>query len=110
MRIPVRPGIRRQSLASDVKTMKRITNFIVALLFNMLLGFKWSLPAWVLLVLHFTINVPIVWFFVALGLWVLCIISGMWVIGWARECGNIPDQTKENKNPYSAKNQDFNKK
>lgn len=93
-----------------MKKIKRSGNFLLALLFNMLLDIKWSMPAWVLLILHFTIGLSPVWFFAAFGVWILSIISRMWLIGWARDCGETPDPPKENKNPYSTHSSDFSRK
>lgn len=78
-------------------------NFFLALLFNLLLNLEWSVPAWILLLLHYTLGWSIRWFWIALGLWVIDILFWMKVYGWAAKCGNEPDPPKENKNPYSVK-------
>ena len=39
----------------------------------------------------------------AWGLWILRMLLGMWLIGWARACGAEKDSPKENKNPYSVR-------
>lgn len=76
--------------------------FWLCLLINMLLNIDWSIPAWILLALHFWLDIPIWWFVGALALWILPIILGMWITGWAASVGNEPDPYKENKNPYST--------
>lgn len=81
--------------------MKRIGEFFACLFFNMLLSFKWTVPAWTLLAMHFIFSWPIIWFFIALSLWVVGIILWMSIMGWAVSCSK-PDKPKENKNPYSV--------
>ena len=82
----------------------RAGGFLLSLLINMLLNLEWSIPAWILLGLHFWLEISIWWFIGGLTLWVIRIIVGMWIIGWAAGCGNEKDPPKENKNPYSKKN------
>ncbi|MBQ4601788.1 MAG: hypothetical protein IJB24_02905 [Clostridia bacterium] len=86
-----------------MRRTKRTGNFLLTLLFNMLLNLEWGIPALVLLILHFVIGLSIWWFVGAMAFWILCMITGMWIIGWARDCGDTPDPPKENKNPYSYK-------
>ena len=76
--------------------------FWLCLLFNLLLNFEWSLPAWLLLVLHFVLELSLLWFWLALALWFLLILGTTGLISWA--AGGAPaDPPHENKNPYSAK-------
>jgi hypothetical protein len=79
-------------------------NFLLSLLINMLLNLEWSIPAWILLALHYAFGLSLWWFFGALALWILRVLAGMWFMGWAASCGNSKDPPKENKNPYSKKN------
>jgi hypothetical protein len=74
------------------------------LLINLCFNLEWSIPAWILLALHFWLNISIWWFVAALGAWVLLMILWMRLIGWAAGCSAHRDPPKENKNPYSAKN------
>jgi len=85
-----------------MKQFRRGGNFLAVLLFNMLINFEWTIPAWVLLACHFFFDWSIIWFWIALGLWLLNILIWMGIIGWASDCGNTPDKPKENKNPYSV--------
>ena len=78
-------------------------NFFACLLINMLLNLEWGIPALVLLALHLWLGIAIWWSIGALCLWILCILLGMWIMGWAPDCGNQKDPPKENKNPYSVK-------
>lgn len=78
--------------------------FLFCLIINMGLNIMYSVPAWLLLGLHFLIGIPIWLFWVALSVWILGIIIRMIIIRWACKCGDTPDPPKENKNPYSNKN------
>ena len=86
--------------------MKRTRNsgqFLLCVLINMILNLEWSIPAWILLGLHFWLGINILWFAAAITLWILRILASMWLMGWAAACGNQKDPPKENKNPYSNK-------
>ena len=83
-------------------------SFWLCLIINLLLNLEWSIPAWVALGLYFGLDISIWWFIGGLGLWLLRVLAGMWLVGWAIDCGNQKDPPKENKNPYSVKgNQDL---
>ena len=81
--------------------MKRIGNFFACLLFNMLINLEWTIPAWILLAMHFFFGWKLLWFWIALGVWLLSIILWMDIISWSAGCSG-PDKPKENKNPYSV--------
>ena len=81
----------------------RTGSFLLCFLINMVLNLEWSIPAWILLAIHFWLGISILWFVGALAFWILWLLLGMWVMGWASACGNQKDPPKENKNPYSAK-------
>lgn len=93
-----------------MRRTKRSGGFIICLLFNMLINLEMSIPAWILLALHFWLDISIWWFVGALALWILYIISWMSIMGWASDCSNTPDPPKENKNPYSVKKTGGNKR
>lgn len=77
-------------------------NYMITLFINLLFHFKWSIPAWILLILHLVYDWSIYWFLLAFSLWILNTMFWMAFIGWANKCGAIKDE-KENKNPYSKK-------
>ena len=86
--------------------MRRTKNsgrFLLRLLTNLLWNPEWSIPAWVLLALHFWLDISIWWFVAGLAFWILRILVNMWIIRWAADCSNEQDPPKENKNPYSVK-------
>lgn len=75
-------------------------NFFLAFILNLVLNLEWVIPAVVLIILHFTIGLPIFWFWLAFGLWIGGILIMTLVLGWAGRCSQ-PQPPKENKNPYS---------
>ena len=75
--------------------------FFLCLLWHALLGFWGTVPAWILLVLHFTIGLSIVWFWVALGAWALCVLFRTLLVIFARYGSAHRKPVPENKNPYS---------
>lgn len=83
-----------------MRMTKRAGNFFLVLLFNMLLNIEWTIPAWILLALHYLCDWNIIWFWVALGVWLLNILLWMSFIGYASNCGSEKPH-RENKNPYS---------
>lgn len=87
-----------------MRRTKRSGNFILCLLFNMLLNFEGLIPAAVLLVLHFIFGWSVWWSALAAALWIVWLIIWMLFIGWAGRCSSTPDPPKENKNPYSVGN------
>ena len=92
--------------------MRRTTHsgsFLLCLLLNMLLNLEWSIPAWILLGLHFWLRISIWWFVAGLAIWILRLLTGMLFIRWATGCGARTDPQKENKNPYSAANNQYRK-
>ena len=80
--------------------------FFLCLLWHALLYSPWSLPAWVLLVLHFTTGLSIVWFLAAIGVWLLVIFLRTLLVMFARYGSAHRIPVPENKNPYSQKVRD----
>ena len=73
----------------------------------MAINIGWTIPAWILLAMYFLFGWSILWFWLALGIWVLDIIIWMGIIGWASSVSK-PDPPKENKNPYSYRSDKHN--
>ncbi|MBQ7299614.1 MAG: hypothetical protein IJW77_07220 [Clostridia bacterium] len=91
--------------------MKRVRfngNGMLALLINLLLHLEWSIPAWILLILHFLIGLSVLWFWAALAAWICGILLWSYLVGrlygWANRCADTPDPPKKNVNPYSVGN------
>jgi hypothetical protein len=60
---------------------------------------------WLTLILHFTVGLPIFWFWLTLIAWLLAGVIRYLTICFARwGSDTAPNPPKENKNPYSAKN------
>ena len=93
---------KNKNEVAQVRRTKYTGSFFIMLLFNILINIEWSLPAWILLILHFVIGLSIWWFVAALALWIVFILLWMLVIGAAAKCGSEPAPYRENKNPYSA--------
>lgn len=77
--------------------------FFIVLLLNLFFNIEWSIPAWILLVLHYVFGMPIYWFFIALVLWIIAVIAYTKLISAGISAGNQKDPYRENKNPYSNK-------
>lgn len=86
-----------------MRQTKRSTTFLMTLLINCMLNFEWSIPAWILLALHYWKHISIKWFIGALALWIVWNLIWMLIIWWANK-SSTPDEPKENKNPYSKSN------
>ena len=84
-----------------MRRTRRKRNFLLTLLINLLLNLEWAIPAVVLLILHFRLNISPWWTAAGLALWLLRVLAGMLFMGWAVKCGSEKDPPKENKNPYS---------
>lgn len=78
------------------------------ILFFSLYSWLCSTPAWVTLILHFVIDLPLYWFWISLGVWLLCGILRYLVIVFARwGAAESRTVTNENVNPYSATNKTY---
>lgn len=80
--------------------------FFLCLLWHALLFFPGSFPAWILLVLHFTSGLRIVWFWAVLGVWLLAVLLRTLLVMFARYGSAHRIPVPENKNPYSNKVRD----
>lgn len=86
-----------------MRRTKRNSGFLVSYSINLLLNLDGTIPAWILLALHFLFGLPIWLFIGALALWAINILVRTLIISWAAKCSSIPDPVLENKNPYSSK-------
>lgn len=87
-----------------MRKIKRSSNFLISLIFNIFWNFEGMIPAAVLLALHFWLDISIWWSAAALGVWLLWILLWMLFMNWANKCGNTPDKPQKNRNPYSTVN------
>ena len=80
--------------------------FFLCLFWNAFLFAGWTVPAWVLLALHFALHIPILWFWLAIGLWFAAVLFRTLLIVWTRYCVRRHTPSPVNKNPYSQKARD----
>ena len=97
-------------MASDRKSHSGL-----GILFGILIFLFWridswlcSVPMWLTLILHFTHGLSMVWFWATLAVWIVVGVMRYLMILFARWGSNEPELEKENKNPYSASNNDIN--
>lgn len=98
----------------------RTGSFVTVCLINMLLNFRWSIPAWLLLAAHLAFGFPPLWvFWIALALWPLAAIVMTAIVRLLRTLVGMSggytgagsgkvvhvDEHTPNKNPYSATRQ-----
>lgn len=86
--------------------MKKRTDggFWLCFLMNLIFSLEWSIPAWLLLIMHFVLNWSLLLFVGALGVFIIGVFAKTAVLCWAASAGSVPDKPKKNLNPYSAKN------
>ena len=75
-------------------------------LFWSLAGWIRSLPAWIALILHFTVGLSIWWFWGTLAAWILGTMLWLLIIRLSQKVGDEPPPPHGNRNPYSAASQD----
>ena len=85
----------------------KLLRYLGVLLFNMLINFWGSMPAWFLLVMHFVFGWRLLWFWLALGAWIGGIMLYMFIIGRLSRYGTGEDRQNANINPYSNKKERF---
>lgn len=82
-------------------------DFFIGFLFCLFIRIEsWlmSVPAWLTLILHFTIGLSIWWFWATLGIWILGAVIRCLVLMFARWAARKDRETppQPNKNPYSS--------
>ena len=103
-----------------LRQTNRTGSFITVCFINMLLNFRWSIPAWLLLAAHFAFGFPPMWvFLIALAIWPVAAIVLTAIVrllstlvsmsGGYRGAGSGKvvhvEENTPNKNPYSATRQ-----
>ena len=82
------------------KILKSLLAVVLAATLSLQLAGCGLIPAAILLVLHFWPGIPLYWFFIALGAWILLVLVRMlWIRFAVRSAAETPE--RENKNPYS---------
>ena len=77
---------------------------ILFFLFFRISSWLCSIPMWATLILHFTVGLPIFWFWLTLAAWILAGLLRYLLIRFARWGGDSPEPERPNKNPYSVGN------
>ena len=99
-----------------LRQTSRTGSFAAVCFINMLLNFRWSIPAWLILAAHFMFGIPPLWVFgVVLALWPIAAILMTAIMrllrrlafmsgGYSHGGGTVVhvDESTPNKNPYSA--------
>ena len=79
------------------KFFQYVLNFILSLIFH----WYWSIPAWILLILHFAFGISVWWSVGAFILYVIGVRIFVHAVGWLVYMGNQDEKPAKNKNPYS---------
>ena len=90
--------------------MKKQKRSFLSVLFGLFIFLFWrvdswlcSLPAWLTLILHFTVGLSIWWFWGTLFVWIAVGVLRYLLIVFARWGAGSEEAPKVNKNPYSQK-------
>ena len=81
------------------KFWQYVLNFVLSLLFH----WYWSIPAWILLILHFIFGISVWWSVGAFVLYVIGVRVFVHAVGWLVHMGNEDEKPQKNKNPYSTR-------
>ena len=83
-------------------------DFLISFLFNLIFRIEMVVAAVIALLLHIYFGLPIAFFYVILGLWI--VIALVITIGLGALTKNTPKTPKQkNVNPYSKKTKDYTK-
>lgn len=78
----------------------RSGRFLISYLISLAFHWEGALPAVLLLVLHFWPGIPLYWFWIALGLWLLVVLIRILFLRFAIRSSD-PTPFRPNRNPYS---------
>ena len=80
-----------------------IMSFLLSVFFNL----RWTVPAWILLGLHFWLKISIWWSLACFAAFLVIILLRCIVFSSLVSAGSYNDREKPNLNPYSAKLSDI---
>lgn len=83
--------------------MKRFRQYVLNFVLSLIFHWYWSIPAWILLILHFVLGISIWWFAGAFALYVIGVRIFVHAVGWLVSMGNEDEKPQKNINPYSVK-------
>lgn len=81
-----------------------VYGLVVCLLFRVT-SWLCSLPMWITLILHFVIGLSLAWFWATLAVWLIAGLLRYAMILFGRWGAGTPEPKRENKNPYSKKDE-----
>ena len=80
--------------------LARAGRFLLSYLISLVFHWEGLIPAVLLLVLHFWPGIPLYWFFISLGLWMLFVLIRILFFRFAIR-SSVPTPHQPNRNPYS---------
>ncbi len=80
--------------------LARAGRFLLSYLLALVFHWEGLIPAVLLLVLHFWPGIPLYWFFISLGLWMLFVLIRVLFFRFAVR-SSVPTPFQPNRNPYS---------
>ena len=83
------------------------SGFIFSFLLNSFWHLRWTVPAWVLLALHFWLKISVWWSLSCFGLFLAAMLIYCLLLNSMISAGSYTDKEKPNLNPYSAKMSDI---
>lgn len=81
--------------------------FLLCFLTNLTLHFWWGAASLVLLILHFWLDISLIFSWAAFAIWGIQSLILTALVYWVNQNGQERDPVKQNKNPYSAKTEDL---
>lgn len=82
-------------------TVRRFGEYVLNFFLSLVFHWYWSIPAWILLILHFVFRISIWWFIGAFALYVIGVRIFVHVVSWLVRMGNREEKRTKNINPYS---------
>ena len=82
------------------KPTRRSSGFLISLVFNLVMNFEIAIVAVALLILHFVLDIPVIFFWIALGIWIVPTLLMTLLLFVVAGMDSTPEY-RENKNPYS---------
>ncbi len=76
--------------------------FWLCLLLNVIFHIQWSVPGFLLLLLHFVLGWPLWYSLVAFGVWFGYVLTVTIILSCLSRLDNTGPDYRENKNPYSV--------
>ena len=98
--------LAENTMRRQMRSSRHFGGFLLSYLINLLLRLELTIPAWILLILHFVLGIPLFWFWIALGAWAAVILLWTLLLSLLFRGSSSPTVSPENKNPYSRHTSD----